>query len=123
VNCCKHSTDGGVAAPIVSGSRDPAGDPLTLAERDQTLVSDELALPNLVLITLHHAICCHALEKQGDGGACLFGHPQRLINLRSAETVAGLVRIHRQGGEHCPLVGCAECLAIGDGSEHVSGVN
>ena len=29
-----------------------------------------------------------------------------------------LVRVHRESAEHCPLIGCSEGFAIGDGGKH-----
>lgn len=115
---------GTVADPLVHLNRpshsQESGDALTLAEREKALISDHLAIADLILIPLNNALACHALEQQGDSGACLFRHSQRLINLSGAETVTGLVGVHRKGAKHCPLIGCAECLAIGNGSEHCS---
>ena len=87
---------------------DHAGDPLTLPERHHPLIGDEPLLPYGVLITLNHALRCHTLKKQGDGGACLLRHPQCLIDFSGTETVTSLVSVHREGGKHCPLIGSAE---------------
>ena len=102
----------------LSHSPDEPCDPFPFAERHQTFVGDELLSSDLILIPLHHALRCHSLKQQGQGRPCFLRHPQSTVDLYGAETVTGLVRVHRQGAEHCPLIGGTEGLAVGDGSKH-----
>jgi len=98
---------------------DPAGDPLPLPQWHHPFVGDERTLADLVFVAADHALRCHTLEQQREGRPCFLRHPQRLIDLSGAETVTGLVRIHGEGAEHCPLIGGTEGLAVGERGEHV----
>ena len=103
---------------IARSAVDPPGDALALAQGQDALVSDHRTVADLVLITLNQTIRRHALEQQRNGGPRLFRHSQRLIHFSGTETSSGLIRVHREGAEHCPLVGSAKCFAVGDGGEH-----
>jgi len=93
--------------------------PLPLAEWHHPLVGDERALADLVFVAADHAFRCHTLQEKRCGCACLLRHPERLIDLADPQTVAILVCIHGEHGEHCPLIGSAELRTIGERSEHV----
>ena len=80
----------------LSHSPDPPGDPFALPQWCVALVCDELSTADLVLITGHDPLACHPLEQQGQRGPCLLRHPQRPIDLSAAQTVPGLVSVHRK---------------------------
>jgi len=107
---------GGIRHPPIniSSHAQEAGDPLTLAQRQKALIGDIGAASDAVFIPAHHPLCCHLLKEDRHGGACLFRHPQRPVDLRRSQTVALFVAIHGQSAKQRPLVGGAECLAIGD---------
>ena len=98
----------------------PAGDALPLAQGQGASVFNPARSE---LVALDKSLLRHALENQGEGGACLIGHPQRLIDVSGAHPVLGEATaaiIHGQQGQDRPLVGCAECFAIGESGEHGS---
>ena len=80
----------------LSHSADPPGDPFPLPQWCESLVCDELSAADLVLIAGDNPLTCHALKQQGERGSCFLRHPERLIDLSAAQTVAGLVSVHRQ---------------------------
>ena len=97
-----------------------ACDHLPLPQGHDALVGDERTLAHGVLVTADHAIRCHTLQEERGGGACLLRHPQGTVDLTDAETVAGLVVVHGEHAQDCPLIGGTEGLAVGDGGEHGS---
>ena len=72
------------------------GDPLTLTQREESLVSDHLLLAHHVFITLNHALRRHRLEQERYRCTCLLRHPQCLIDLRCTQSAALLVIVHRE---------------------------
>jgi len=124
LNCCKHSIKRGDCSPVLSGSPDPSGDPLPLPQGQDATVAD-LLQSLAVLIATDDATRCQVLQEQGDGRPCFLRHPQGTVDLRRGETpLIGLLDaggfIHGEHAQHCFDVLPAECLAIGDGSEHRS---
>ncbi len=110
----------GDRSPRIVSPLDPAGDALTLAEGQDASVFDPARSE---LVALNQSLLRHTLENQGEGGACLIGHPQRLIDVGGAHPVLGEATaavIHGQQGQDRPLVGCAECFAVGESGEHGS---
>ena len=73
-------------------------------------------------MALDQSLLRHALENQRKGSPCLIGHSQCLIDVGRTHPVLGEATaaiIHRQQGQDRPLVGCAECFAVGESGEHV----
>ena len=81
LNCCKHSIKGGIVPPVLSGSRDPAGDALPLPQGQDATVAD-LLQSLTVLIAADDATRCQVLQEQGDGRPCFLRHPQGAVDLR-----------------------------------------
>ena len=111
---------GGGESPRMVSPLNPAGDALTLAERQDASVLNPAVTQ---LVALDQSLLRHALENQRESGACLIGHPQCLIDVGGSHSVLGEATaavIHGQQGQDCPLVGSAECFAVGEGVEHGS---
>ncbi len=111
---------GGGESPRMVSPLNPAGDPLTLAEGQQAGVFDPTGTQ---FVALDQSLLRHPLKGQGEGGTCLIGHPQRLIDVGRAHPVligATAAVIHGQQGQDRPLVGSAECFAVGESGEHGS---
>ena len=75
---------------------DQAGNPLTLAERHQAGVFNPAGTQ---FMALNQSLPCHALQGDGERGACLIGHPQRSIDVGGAHPVlidATAAIVHRQ---------------------------
>jgi len=99
---------------------DPAGDALTLAQGQGASVFNPVGTQ---FVALDQSQPRHALQGDGERSPCLIGHPQRLIDVSGAHPVLGEATaavIHGQQGQDRPLVGCAECFAIGESGEHGS---
>ena len=82
--------------PLLSGSPDPAGDPLTLAQWHQASV---LHPAGSKFVALNQTFACHNLEKHGESGACFVRHPQSGVDVGRTHPVLCLASgavIHRQ---------------------------
>ena len=91
----RGTVDGSLSFNIPSHSHQ-ACDPLTLTQREESLVSDHLLLAHHVFITLNHALRRHRLEQERYRCACFLRHAQRLIDLRGTQSAALLVIVHRE---------------------------
>ena len=113
----------GALPPPWGSGPDPAGDPLPLAKRGETLVGHELTTFNPVLVTLNETLPRHPLEQDRCARPSVIRETKCFQDLPGTQTALLAIVVHWQDRQDRCLVGSTEAGASSEGSEHdASGV-